>query len=170
MYGARIRVTTTGIDEIRNTDMTVTTSAPARPSLESRARAIAADLDAWVGRVRLNTGERWYERLHQDDDHEVWLISWLPGQTTGFHDHGGSRGAFAVALGTLREHDLTAERDLAPGEARAFGPGYVHEVHNGSAAPAVSVHVYSPPLSTMNRYELTDHGLVKLVEETAEQW
>jgi hypothetical protein len=28
-------------------------------------------------------------------------LSWLPGQATGFHDHGGSAGAFAVVWGTL---------------------------------------------------------------------
>ncbi|MFG1947211.1 cysteine dioxygenase [Nonomuraea sp. NPDC048826] len=150
--------------------MTVNTFAPAALDLGERARALAADLDTWVRRVRLDTQERWYERLHHDDDHEIWLISWLPGQTTGFHDHGESRGAFAVALGTLREHDVAVERELVPGDVREFGRDYVHEVHNDSAAPAVSVHVYSPPLSTMNRYELTDSGLVKLAEETAEQW
>ncbi|MGI5271573.1 cysteine dioxygenase [Nonomuraea sp. CA-218870] len=150
--------------------MTVKTYAPAALDLGERARALAADLDTWVRRVRLDTQERWYERLHHDDDHEVWLISWLPGQTTGFHDHGDSRGAFSVALGTLREHDVTAERELAPGEVREFGPGYVHEVRNTSGAPAVSVHVYSPPLSVMTRYDLTGSGLVKRVEETAEQW
>lgn len=132
--------------------MTIDTIVPAR-SLGERAREIAADLGAWVRRVRLDAEERWYERLHHDDDHEVWIISWLPGQSTGFHDHGGSRGAFAVALGSLREHDLVAERELGSGEVREFGPDYVHEVRNDSSAPAVSVHVYSPPLSVMNRYD-----------------
>jgi rhodanese-related sulfurtransferase len=40
-------------------------------------------------------GERWYER---SDTHEVWAISRMPGQGTGFHDHGGSAGAFAVLV------------------------------------------------------------------------
>ncbi|WP_182877547.1 cysteine dioxygenase [Microbispora sp. H10670] len=150
----------------------MTANAPTltRTRLAGIAHALATSPDEWIQRVRLSTDGRWYERLHGDDDHEIWLISWLPGQSTGFHDHGGSRGAFAVALGSLREHDVTVERDLHAGDAREFGPDYVHEVRNVSTAPAVSVHVYSPPLSTMSRYDLTDGRLTKVAEEGAEQW
>ena len=66
-------------------------------------RRLAASPTDWLGRVRLNPAGRWYERIHLDDSHEVWVISWLPGQATGFHDHGGSAGAFAVVWGTLVE-------------------------------------------------------------------
>ena len=34
---------------------------------------------------------------------EIWLICWCPTQETGFHDHGGSRGAVAVLQGMLSE-------------------------------------------------------------------
>ena len=53
---------------------------------------LAANPADWIARVRLNPAGRWYERIHLDDSHEVWVISWLPGQATGFHDHGGSAG------------------------------------------------------------------------------
>jgi predicted metal-dependent enzyme (double-stranded beta helix superfamily) len=150
--------------------MTVSTTTPAMSRLAETAGALAATPDEWVRRVRLSPEGRWYERLHRDDDHEIWLISWLPGQATGLHDHGGSRGAFAVALGDLAERDLATTRRLSMGQTRAFGPDYVHEVRNTSTAPAVSVHVYSPPLTVMNRYDLTGSGLVRLAEERAEQW
>jgi hypothetical protein len=32
------------------------------------------------------------------------------------------------------------------------------------------VHVYSPPLSTMTRYEQTDEGLVTVAVEQTEDW
>jgi hypothetical protein len=35
---------------------------------------------------------------------------------------------------------------------------------------AVSVHAYSPPLSAMTRYELTETGLVKPATEAATAW
>src|SRR6201996_7491488 len=70
-------------------------------------RRLAASPADWLPRVRLNPAGRWYERIHLDDSHEVWLISWLPGQATGFHDHGGSAGAFSVVLGTLTERRVT---------------------------------------------------------------
>ena len=48
-------------------------------------RRLAASPADWLVRVRLNPEGRWYERIHLDDSHEVWVISWLPGQATGFH-------------------------------------------------------------------------------------
>ncbi|GAA2398993.1 hypothetical protein GCM10010191_02220 [Actinomadura vinacea] len=151
--------------------MTVSTPAFVLSGPAETALALAAAPDDWLPRVRLSPQGRWYERLHNDGETEIWLISWLPGQTTGLHDHGGSRGAFAVALGALEERDLGGSRQVTNGQTRAFGADYIHEVHNTSTAPAVSVHVYSPPLSTMNRYELNGSGeLVPLIEEKAEQW
>ena len=38
-----------------------------------------------------------------DANVEIWLICWCPTQETGFHDHGGSRGAVAVLQGMLSE-------------------------------------------------------------------
>lgn len=133
----------------------------------------------WLDRVRLNPAGRWYEQIHLDESHEVWLISWLPGQETGFHDHGGASGAFTVVLGTLlesRPSHLTGSgqvlsKPLGAGGVRSFGPRYIHNVRNASAASlAVSVHAYSPPLSAMTRYEMTQSGLVTLGTEAATAW
>jgi quercetin dioxygenase-like cupin family protein len=148
------------------------TSASLSPAqMAERARDIAGRPEDWVHRVRLSADGRWYERLHHDADHEIWLLSWMPGQSTGFHDHGDASGAFAVALGTLEERRVTIGRTVSSGQARMFGPDYVHSVGNISDAPAVSVHVYSPPLATMNRYDLDDDGrLVLLAAESAEDW
>ncbi|NDU72686.1 cysteine dioxygenase [Actinomadura sp. DSM 109109] len=152
--------------------------APFTPRLlAGRARGLAAGAGEWLHRVRLDPRGRWYERLHQDAEHEIWLISWLPGQSTGFHDHGDSAGAFAVALGTLEEQRVRAARRIGtargvgPGQVHSFGPGYVHDVRNTSDAPAVSVHVYSPPLTTMRRYDVDAGGrLVRLADESAADW
>jgi quercetin dioxygenase-like cupin family protein len=147
-----------------------TTTDLAMPQLADLARTIADRPEEWVHRVRLSVDGRWYERLRADDEHEIWLIAWLPGQSTGFHDHGGSSGAFAVALGALEEHDTAGARALNPGDLTGFGPHYVHDVRNNSDAPAVSVHVYSPPLDTMNRYDLVEGELIPLPAESAADW
>jgi rhodanese-related sulfurtransferase/mannose-6-phosphate isomerase-like protein (cupin superfamily) len=117
--------------------------------------------DGWMDRVRLRTEHRWYERLYQGPDHDIWVISWLPGQSTGFHDHGESAGAFVIATGILEEH-RPGDQPLVihPGKPRAFGPDYAHDVRNASLAPAISIHAYSPPLSEMNEYELDGTLLV----------
>jgi predicted metal-dependent enzyme (double-stranded beta helix superfamily) len=107
----------------------------------------------------------------------VWLISWLPGQSTGFHDHGSSAGAFGVVWGALDECVVPRSETGAlvtrvnAGEVRAFGRRYVHDVRNSAVGSvAVSVHAYSPPLSTMTRYDLTPGGLAVAGTEGAGDW
>ncbi len=142
-------------------------------------RRLAASPADWLTRVRLNPAGRWYERIHLDDSHEVWVISWLPGQATGFHDHGGSAGAFAVVWGTLMERRVVGGPDDRPGAGQAGRCGRVpglraplhpRRAQRRRAAVAVSVHAYSPPLPQMTRYELTPGGLVKLATEGAAAW
>ena len=120
-----------------------------------------ASSDGWMERVRLRTEERWYERLYHGPDYDIWVISWLPGQSTGFHDHGESSGAFVLASGILEEHRVGERtRVIRPGETRAFGSDYAHDVRNASNAPAISIHSYSPPLDEMNEYELDGSRLI----------
>lgn len=123
--------------------------------------SLIAPSDGWLDRVRLRADHRWYERLYQGPDHDIWVISWMPGQSTGFHDHGESSGAFVVATGILEEHRPGDQPFvMLPGNSRAFGPDYRHDVRNVSLAPAVSIHAYSPPLTDMNEYELDGNQLV----------
>ena|ERR1700761_729861 len=117
--------------------------------------------DGWMDRVRLHSDHRWYERLYHGPDYDIWVISWLPGQSTGYHDHGASSGALVVATGILEEHRPGERaRVIHPGKPHAFGPDYAHDVRNDSLAPAISIHAYSPPLSEMNEYELDGSRLI----------
>jgi rhodanese-related sulfurtransferase/mannose-6-phosphate isomerase-like protein (cupin superfamily) len=123
--------------------------------------SLFASSDGWMDKVRLRAERRWYERLYHGPDYDIWVISWLPGQSTGFHDHGESSGAFVVATGILEEHRPGERtRVIHPGKPRAFGPDYAHDVRNVSLAPAISIHAYSPPLNEMNEYELDGSQLV----------
>jgi Cysteine dioxygenase type I len=144
--------------------------------LAAQVRRLTAAPAEWVTRVRLDAEGRWYERMQAGDGWEVWLISWLPGQSTGFHDHGSSAGAFGVVWGALdewvpREGSGTCVSRVTSGEVRAFGPHHVHDVRNGAdASVAVSVHAYSPPLSSMTRYEVTPGGLAMAGTEGTDDW
>jgi rhodanese-related sulfurtransferase/mannose-6-phosphate isomerase-like protein (cupin superfamily) len=123
--------------------------------------SLFASSDGWLDKVRLRAEGRWYERLYHGPDYDIWVISWLPGQSTGFHDHGASSGALVVASGILEEQRPGERtREIHPGKTRAFGAGYAHDVRNVSLAPAISIHAYSPPLSEMNEYELDGSQLV----------
>ncbi|PWR13081.1 cysteine dioxygenase [Micromonospora acroterricola] len=140
--------------------------------------AVAArwvDPATWPVALRYDPAERWYARLATADDHEVWALSWLPGQGTDLHDHGGSAGAFRVVAGTLTEETVVSgrlrPRPLAAGAGRRFGPRHVHVVTNRGAEPAVSVHVYRPALVRMTRYLLADGRLrVAEVAEAGRSW
>jgi predicted metal-dependent enzyme (double-stranded beta helix superfamily) len=138
--------------------------------------AVAARRDSWSELVRFDAGRRWYQRLDLAEDHEVWLLSWLPGQSTGFHDHGRAAGAFAVAQGQIQERTVAAggrpplrHLTVPAGGVRPFGSHHVHDVVNAFGEPAITVHAYSPPLTAMRRFELTDSGLVHTGTECAEQ-
>ncbi|MEU5974103.1 cysteine dioxygenase family protein [Streptomyces sp. NPDC047315] len=116
------------------------------------SRAVAADRGQWAHLVEYDATSRWYHRLRTGPGYEVWLLSWLPGQGTGLHDHGPSSGVLTVLEGRLTERSERSERaarELAPGAHRVFAPGYVHEVVNDALEPAVSLHVYHPGLTEM---------------------
>ncbi|MDQ0984858.1 cysteine dioxygenase family protein [Streptomyces sp. V2I9] len=113
------------------------------------ARTIAADRARWADIVRYDSVSRWYHRLHQGPGYEVWLLSWVPGQGSGLHDHGLSAGVLTVLEGELTERTERGARSLTAGAQRAFAPGYVHEVVNDSLEPAVSLHIYYPGLTEM---------------------
>lgn len=126
---------------------------PAHPTTVAEfaglARALAVDRTSWVPLVRFDAATRWYHRLRTGPGYEVWLLSWLPGQGSGRHDHGPSSGVLTVLEGVLTEHARGSRRRLSPCAQRVFAPGYVHEVINDGLAPAVSLHVYFPRLSEM---------------------
>jgi hypothetical protein len=112
--------------------------------------------------LRFERQERWWARLAFTEGVELWLLSWLAGQGTGPHDHGGAAGSFTVLTGQLIEDYRypggpirTAERPV--GSAIGFGAGRAHQVRNLGAASASSVHAYSPPLVPTREYRsLTD--------------
>lgn len=113
------------------------------------ARAIAADRSQWAPLVQYDATTRWYHRLRQGPGYEVWLLSWVPGQGSGLHDHGPSSGVLTVLDGELTERTDRGKRTLGASAQRVFAPGYLHEVVNASLEPAVSLHVYYPGLTDM---------------------
>ncbi|MFJ6720961.1 cysteine dioxygenase [Streptomyces sp. NPDC091259] len=113
------------------------------------ARSIAADRDQWEHLVRYDATTRWYHRLRTGPGYEVWLLSWVPGQGSGLHDHGGSSGVLTVLEGELTEHGPRGPLALAAGAQRVFAPGYAHDVVNDTLDGAVSLHVYFPGLTEM---------------------
>jgi predicted metal-dependent enzyme (double-stranded beta helix superfamily) len=120
---------------------------------------VARTSELWSPVVRHDPEQRWYAPLLETSQVQVWLISWGEGQALDLHDHGESAGAFVLVRGQLVEHSVRRGRpdrlrsvELGPGRPRSFAPGYVHSLSNPGPQPAVSVHAYSPPLTSMSAY------------------
>jgi predicted metal-dependent enzyme (double-stranded beta helix superfamily) len=142
--------------------------------LAGLAAGIAQDRGRWKNAVRFDPEHRYYALLERTPEYEAWLLTWVPGQHTGIHDHGNAAGAFAVVRGTLEESIYRAShvvRTFERGRVRAFGKAHVHDLGNPGPIPAVSIHVYSPVLTTMTRYELRAGRLViATVDQAGENW
>jgi cysteine dioxygenase type I len=128
--------------------------------LAELTRRYAGEVRAGRHQVVVDPRRRWYNLLRSDDSVDVWLITWATEQFAELHDHGDSLGALTVVGGDLTEDRWVARpaglrrRRLGTGRTATFGRGYVHEVSNPGAEPAISVHAYSPPLTTMSYYAL----------------
>jgi quercetin dioxygenase-like cupin family protein len=122
--------------------------------------------------IDFDAEQRWHQRIYRDRRMDVWLISWLPSQGTQLHDHGGSSGSFTVLSGSLTEavagQGELHEHHRDAGDSVGFGPHYVHDVRNLATSPAVSVHAYSPPLTSMTFYDLAGDRLETLASLTTD--
>ena len=134
--------------------------------LEDVAGAIAAQTGIWEPLVHADPERRCYELVYEDDRMDAWILSWMPGQGTGFHDHYISGVGLCVARGCVREDIMVyggehQSRRLGIGATRQGGPGYIHRVNHDEGLPAVTVHVYSPRLDWVGQYRLAEDGVVQ---------
>jgi predicted metal-dependent enzyme (double-stranded beta helix superfamily) len=134
--------------------------------LEAFVRELADRPELWIDFVRHDSSQRVYEELLSDAHVTAWLICWMDEQDTGFHDHDVSAGAVAVVSGDVREERLAIggepfAREFCAGEAFHFAASDIHRVRHGGSDPAVTLHVYSPPLARMGAYAIGDDGVLQ---------
>jgi len=146
-----------------------------RPELADLASAIGKEEPLWRPFERHDETERFYHQLYRDPNVDVWLICWLPGQGTGYHDHDRSDGAVYVCHGSLYEDYFCREPDgwirershLHEAGARfVFEAADIHGVRHAGELPASSIHVYSPALWRMGHYEPDESGAVRRISVT----
>ena len=121
-------------------------------------RAVAADRSLWAPAVRFDGARRHWSRLLTTADVDVWLLTWLPDQSTDLHDHGVVAAAVTVLSGSLVEVRADADGALTrtllhAGDSVWVPPHAVHDVGHAGAGPAVSLHAYAPRLAAMTYYE-----------------
>ena len=121
------------------------------------ALGLAERPQTWRDHVRADPHQRHFHRLVHEPHMTVWLICWMPGHDTGFHDHDGAAGAVAVVSGAVCEERLRfaaapARTEASAGDVLTFGPDDIHRVTHLAGAPAVTIHAYSPELRRMGAY------------------
>src|SRR6185436_20406869 len=94
---------------------------------------IAGRPDLWQPLIVIDRERRRYELLYEDDRVDIWVLSWMPGQRTGFHDHDRSDVALVCAQGVLDEGSLAIDAvaetvRMTPGVSRIGPAGYIHAV------------------------------------------
>jgi predicted metal-dependent enzyme (double-stranded beta helix superfamily) len=157
--GDLIAVTRAVAEEVRAGRHSATVDVTSR---WSRRLHTTAYLDVWlIGWAPTQAAE-----LH-DHGGSLGALTVVRGELTEWHWSGGRAddAADTTAGTTLDEPsgrpDEASEsgpglrrRLLGSGRAAGFALGHVHDVSNRAVDPAVSVHAYSPPLSTMSYYEV----------------
>jgi predicted metal-dependent enzyme (double-stranded beta helix superfamily) len=137
-----------------------------RPELRALARDLRSKRELWEPLVHHTPEQRHYELLHQDESTMAWVISWMDDHDTGFHDHDLSAGAVAIARGQIREERLRVgaapvSRVYSSGDVLDFEASDIHRVSHEPGEPAVTIHVYSPPLRRMGAYVVEESGTLR---------
>lgn len=134
--------------------------------LEQLVRKIADKPELWEPLVVVDPYRRRYRLLYEDDRIDIWVLSWMPGQATGFHDHDLSGVGLIGVQGEVVERQMllpsgATDVVMTPGVSRQGPPGYIHSVHHGSGTPAVTIHAYSPTLIRVGQYRASDDGILR---------
>ena len=151
-----------------------------RPMLCRLVGELAQEERLWRPSVRHDREARFYQQLYRDPNLDIWLICWVDGQSTGYHDHDRSSGAVQVCEGVLFEDWFRVEEDgwvrehtteHAPGGRFDFDAADIHGVrHPGGDAPAAtSLHFYSPALWRMGHYEPGPRGMRRVGQTYADE-
>ncbi len=99
----------------------------------------------------------------------IWLLQWpVPYPGTPIHDHGGSVACVCVLDGIVKETYFDANaapviRQLPTGRILTLPSTWIHKFEDlrETQKAALSLHIYSPPLTSMNYYKSVGGQLVK---------
>lgn len=124
--------------------------------LQAVTAGFVSNPHSWMPHLRDNEANRWFVRLLDTAEYDVWCIGWPSGAGVALHDHGGAIGTCTVVHGQLLETVTDRAtparrrwRTLTTGTSVTFGPNHVHGMNNVDDAVALSIHAYAPRLATM---------------------
>jgi cysteine dioxygenase len=141
------------------------------------ARVPLAALGDWLARTELTlddvrpflrfSDERYVRNLmHAGPGYQALVLCWRSGQRSPIHDHTGSSCGVKVIQGVATETTFASgpngmvyaigSRHLPAGSTCATQDADMHQMSNLQPAGAdlITLHIYSPPLLTMNMYSI----------------
>lgn len=120
------------------------------------ARLLAEHREIWAAHVRFDPVAPHHTTVWADDRWEARLGAWLPGQSSGTHEHVGRPGALLVLQGRLAEttwHVATdgptpgrrtaVTRLHGPDDVRSHGHVHVHAVEAAGPDPVLALQVHA---------------------------
>jgi cysteine dioxygenase len=141
-------------------------SRPALPQVDEWMRRVEVSQDELRPYVSFKEGTYARHRVFLCGHAELLVLCWRPGQRTPIHDHAGSFGSVRVLAGFMWEtlFEMDESEGLLYKSAREWTNGHVtgadipdiHQLGNPdvSSADLITLHLYSPPLTTLNVYKV----------------
>lgn len=120
--------------------------------------------DLWMAVVEAADGtHRHWTTVFDGEDIDIYAISWLPEQTTGFHDHCDSSFGVVCVRGAVYEdrpklHGEVDTKRLDAGGTTGGVPGVMHVIRHCDGEPAVTIHAYSPRLERVGQIFFDRNG------------
>lgn len=119
--------------------------------------------EALRSQARFVSGDHYHRELvERAPGLEIWLLSWLPGQDSPIHDHGGVLTITTVLSGRVREDRFERtgfgnvvrpswSNTRLAGDIDPIDPSEIHRV--SPLVPTVTLHLYAPGCADGNVYE-----------------
>jgi hypothetical protein len=117
---------------------------------------------AFRSQARFRPGAEYQrERVYVTPDFEVWLLSWMPGQITTIHDHGGGLTIASVLAGVvLEERFVPVGQKVRPawtmvrttGDTDVIDGSAIHRV--SPLGTAVTLHLCAPVCREGQTYQV----------------
>ena len=102
--------------------------------------------------------------IYKDQDFQILLICWSPGQLAPIHGHEGEKCWFKIISGTLEicNYKLESRSPLKLKKIEKIhahkgyldGPADIHSVNNFSKEPVVTLHIYAKPYDSCETYDI----------------
>lgn len=143
------------------------------------ANVSEADVEHYV-RFR---SERYLRNLmHNGPSYHALVLCWRSGQRSPIHDHVGSACAVKILRGSATETFFerapngmiyaTGSRVLNTGDICASEDADIHQISNLQVQgdDLITLHLYSPPLITMNVFSMLDDAVTRYLDPINEDF